>query len=36
VPAAARRAAYIAVALGAAFMSVTAMLLLTLPRTIAT
>jgi len=35
VPAAARRAAYIAVALGAAFMSVTAVLLLTLPRTIA-
>src|SRR5436309_378586 len=35
VPAAARRAAYIAVALGAAFMSMTAVLLLTLPRTIA-
>src|SRR5438067_4450592 len=35
VPAAAQRAAYIAVALGAAFMSMTAVLLLTLPRTIA-
>ena len=35
VPAAARRAAFVAVALGAVFMSVTAVLLLTLPRTIA-
>jgi MATE family multidrug resistance protein len=35
MPAAARRAAYVAVALGAGFMSVTAVLLLTLPRTIA-
>ena len=35
VPAAARRAAFIAVALGAVFMSMTAVLLLTLPRTIA-
>jgi MATE family multidrug resistance protein len=35
VPAAARRAAFIAVALGAVFMSMTAVLLLSLPRTIA-
>jgi MATE family, multidrug efflux pump len=35
VPAAARRAAFVAVALGAVFMSMTAVLLLTLPRTIA-